>query len=74
MSTPASAGTSPDGETTFADWMQRMLANRNLTQEAVARELGVSVRTVSRWICGNTEPRLRDLRRIQAMFGEVPLD
>jgi hypothetical protein len=27
---------------------------------------------VSRWVGGTTEPRLRDLRRIQEIFGELP--
>ena len=48
-------------------------AVKGLTQEAAARQLGVSVKTVSRWVGGATEPRMRDLRRIQEVFGEVPL-
>ncbi len=43
-----------------------------LTQEAAARQLGVSVKTVSRWVGGTTEPRMRDLRRIQEVFGTLP--
>jgi DNA-binding XRE family transcriptional regulator len=66
---PASQGGSP----TFADWMQDVLRTQGLTQEAAARQLGVSVKTVSRWVGGATEPRMRDLRRIQEVFGEVPL-
>jgi hypothetical protein len=58
---------------TFADWMQDVLRTQGLTQEAAARQLGVSVKTVSRWVGGATEPRMRDLRRIQEVFGEVPL-
>jgi DNA-binding XRE family transcriptional regulator len=57
----------------FADWMSVALRREGLTQEAAARLLGVSVKTVSRWVGGATEPRLRDLRRIQEVFGEVPL-
>jgi hypothetical protein len=64
---------SRDGATTFADWMQDVLRTQGLTQEAAARQLGVSVKTVSRWVGGATEPRMRDLRRIQEVFGEVPL-
>jgi hypothetical protein len=28
---------------------------------------------VSRWVGGETEPRLRDLRRIREVFGEAPI-
>ena len=61
------------GSSTFADWMQDVLRTQGLTQEAAARQLGVSVKTVSRWVGGATEPRMRDLRRIQEVFGEFPL-
>ena len=57
----------------FADWMAGMLRREGMTMEAAARQLGVSVKTVSRWVGGATEPRMRDLRRIQEVFGEVPL-
>jgi DNA-binding XRE family transcriptional regulator len=57
----------------FAEWIAGMLKREGLSQEAAARQLGVSVKTVSRWVGGETEPRLRDLRRIQELFGEAPL-
>jgi hypothetical protein len=60
-------------ETAFADWMAGVLRREGLTMEAAARQLGVSVRTVSRWVGGTTEPRLRDLRRIRELFGDFPL-
>ena len=62
-----------DALETFAEWMSSALRREGLTQQAAARQLGVSVKTVSRWVGGATEPRMRDLRRIQEVFGEVPL-
>jgi hypothetical protein len=62
-----------DATASFAEWMATALRREGLTQEAAAQQLGVSVKTVSRWVGGATEPRLRDLRRIQERFGEVPL-
>ncbi len=79
---PAASGRTPAGSAitgqrgqaeTFAEWMSSALRREGLTQEAAARQLGVSVKTVSRWVGGATEPRMRDLRRIQEVFGEVPL-
>jgi DNA-binding XRE family transcriptional regulator len=73
----AAPGPVPTGQPgyplTFADWMSTALRREGLTQEAAARLLGVSVKTVSRWVGGATEPRMRDLRRIQEVFGEVPI-
>jgi hypothetical protein len=63
----------PVASTTFADWMSEVLRREGLTHEAAARQLGVSVKTVSRWVGGETEPRMRDLRRIQERFGDLPL-
>ena len=60
-------------ETAFADWMAGALRREGMTMEVAARQLGVSVKTVSRWVGGATEPRLRDLRRIRELFGDFPL-
>jgi len=68
-SPPASNG----DETAFADWMSGVLRREGMTMEVAAKQLGVSVKTVSRWVGGTTEPRLRDLRRIRELFGEFPL-
>ncbi len=60
-------------EEAFADWMAAALRREGMTMEAAARQLGVSVKTVSRWVSATTEPRLRDLRRIRELFGDFPL-
>ena len=74
---PATDPPAPDPATfapaTFAQWMSAVMRREGLTQEATARQLGVSVKTVRRWVGGETEPRMRDLRRIQERFGDVPL-
>ena len=74
---PEPNGTGPAGydeaETGFADWMANALRREGMTMEVAARQLGVSVKTVSRWVGGTTEPRLRDLRRIRELFGDFPL-
>jgi hypothetical protein len=69
---PAPARDGDDTSSSFADWMAGVLRREGLTMEAAARQLGVSVKTVSRWVGGTTEPRLRDLRRIRELFGEIP--
>ena len=69
---PARQFTESAGDESFADWMAGVLRREGLTMEAAAKQLGVSVKTVSRWVGGATEPRLRDLRRIRELFGEIP--
>jgi Helix-turn-helix len=69
----AGAGQGGGEETAFADWMAGALRREGMTMEVAARQLGVSVKTVSRWVGGSTEPRLRDLRRIRELFGDFPL-
>jgi hypothetical protein len=82
---PATNGTAPAGTPTvvgsagnrpvpvsFADWLAAALRREGMTMEAAARELRVSAKTVSRWVSGTTEPRLRDMSRIREIFGELP--
>ncbi|MDX6291671.1 MAG: hypothetical protein QOH50_746 [Kribbellaceae bacterium] len=62
--------TSPrGGEESFADWLTGVLLRNDLSQQEAARRIGVSVRTISRWLRSETEPRLRDLRRVHSLFG-----
>lgn len=63
----------PAAAASFAEWIAGVLRREGMTKEAAARQLGVSVKTVSRWVGGETEPRLRELRRIQELFGDVQL-
>jgi hypothetical protein len=56
----------------FAEWLAGALRREGMTMEAAARELRVSAKTVSRWVSGTTEPRLRDMSRIREIFGELP--
>ena len=69
----SAVGHNGSGEAAFADWMAAALRREGMTMEVAARQLGVSVKTVSRWVGGATEPRLRDLRRIRELFGDFPL-
>ncbi len=70
---PDAGDRSGQDSASFAEWMQNALRREGLTQEQAARQLGVSVKTVSRWVGGATQPRMRDLARIRDRFGEVPL-
>ena len=54
----------------FAAWLSARLREEGLSMEAAARRLEVSTKTISRWVAGSTEPRLRDLYRIREIFGE----
>jgi hypothetical protein len=54
----------------FSAWLAGRLRHEGLTMEAAARRLEVSTKTISRWVAGSTEPRLRDLYRIREVFGE----
>jgi hypothetical protein len=55
---------------TFAIWLGERLRREGLTMEAAARRLDVSTKTISRWVGGATEPRMRDLYRVREEFGE----
>lgn len=47
--------------------------NANLTQEKLAKILGVSKTTVCNWENGLTEPSLSQLRKISELSG-IPMD
>jgi ribosome-binding protein aMBF1 (putative translation factor) len=71
---PASpASTRPEPAASFAEWLAEALRSRGITKESAAEQLDVSPKTLTRWLGGQTEPRLRDLRRIEDRFGDVRL-
>jgi DNA-binding XRE family transcriptional regulator len=57
----------------FRDWLRNALRRDGMSQETAARRLGVSLKTVNRWLRGHSEPRMRELRRVRAVFGQPPL-
>jgi hypothetical protein len=69
---PATPGADRSDEVSFAGWFAGALRREGMTMEAAARQLQVSVKTVSRWVGGTTEPRLRDLSRIREILGDLP--
>ncbi len=68
----APTATDPDG-VEFARWLADSLARMGLTQTQAAARLGVSFRTLNRWIRGQSEPTLTHLRRICEVLGRPPV-
>lgn len=52
--------------------LRRLLDERFITQEELARSLEVSVGNVSRWVRNETAPQKRRLRQIAEYFGVDP--
>ena len=69
---PGKAIAVPWPERSFAQWLSGLLRNQHLSQEAAARRIGVSLKTVNRWLRGETEPRFRELALIYDALGEWP--
>ncbi len=53
--------------------LKAIRVNKNLTQEEVAKELGISPATLSRWESGSRSPRLSELKKLLDFYG-VPID
>ncbi len=56
----------------FPVWLNHLLLERGLTQRQVAQELGVTPKTVSRWLRRQSQPKYPQLVRIAATFGTPP--
>ena len=70
--TEEGAGQRPGEPVEFGPWLRARLHSQGLSQERAARRLGVSTRTVGRWVRGDTQPRFRDLGRLREAFGPLP--
>lgn len=54
--------------TAFSLRLKQALAEKDMTQEALARELGLSLRAVQGW-CAGSEPRGRQLVAMSEVLG-----
>lgn len=57
------------GEINFTLSLKALRTNRNLTQEALAKELNVNKKTICSWEKGSTVPSLEKVEEICAFFG-----
>lgn len=55
----------------YQQQLREVASAGGLTQEALARRLGVSLVTVNTWINGHTKPRAQSLRAIEELHGET---
>lgn len=49
-------------------WIKENRLEQGLTQEQLAKEVGVSVSTVKRWEKNQTEPKMSDLRNLYSVL------
>jgi transcriptional regulator with XRE-family HTH domain len=62
----------PETGLSFPEWLQGQIKQRGWARWRTAEALGVSQRTLSRWLAGTLTPRRRDLDRLAQVFGELP--
>jgi transcriptional regulator with XRE-family HTH domain len=58
--------------TEFKDRLRKAIADAGLTQEAVAREINVSLRAVQFWVAGTQEPKGRQLVALSRVLNRDP--
>jgi Helix-turn-helix len=68
-----STAPAPGNLQAFASWLRFRLDEQRLTKVVLADRLGVSERTVRRWLAGDTEPRFQELLRISSLLGNPPV-
>jgi ribosome-binding protein aMBF1 (putative translation factor) len=64
--------TRQDDGLSFPERLQGQIKQRGWARWRTAEALGVSQRTLSRWLAGMVTPRRRDLDRLAQVFGELP--
>lgn len=58
--------------TQFSTRLREAIADASLTQEAVAREINVSLRAVQFWLAGTQEPKGRQLVALARVLDRDP--
>jgi transcriptional regulator with XRE-family HTH domain len=58
----------------FAAWVAEVIEERGQSQEAFARDVGVSLSTVSRWTRGLSTPSYGELWSVRRTVGSLPFD
>lgn len=56
------------------DFRTAFAAGEGLSQDALAKELGVATNTISRWETGTYKPSLEDLDKLARFFGKSILE
>lgn len=57
---------------TFGQWLRRMLDQQNMSQAALAREIGVARSSVNWWANDATEPRADNVLAVAKVLGVDP--
>ena len=57
----------------FPHWLAERLRATDLSQSEAARRIGVTFRTLNRWVNGQSEPKLSQLRQICRVLGPPPV-
>jgi ribosome-binding protein aMBF1 (putative translation factor) len=58
----------------FAAWLEDQRQERGWTQEALARQLDMSLSGLRSWLYGRSEPVYAQLYKVWVLFGELPWD
>ncbi len=72
---PAGRGSKDNGpgQPGFQSWLAERLRQEGLSQTEAARRVGVTFRTLNRWVKGQSEPKLSQLRAICRVLGSPPI-